>query len=367
MSQLRRQNIVGSILSTVRSESSNPIDPRTAVSKTAVSKNAYDPETNPAWKGADRKTLERYLASATRFNNTSKIADMSERLKALDEFENSKKQYYQNDLDYVQAHQKNLAEMAQAQKSLKEKYGVDVTGYTPKTARQIFEERLVNEARTIAANGKGVPLPYDKEGRLTCIRGVCKIYSNAGVDFSSLKDVKGVVKDEDGVYVPQYNLTFAKDERYKKAGLEQVADDPRAGDIMMTDNTDNGVFDPYHSNLVLNNKQKDAIEVYNNFTQTNNPGKNTGIQKKYVDSKNNFGGNTVRYLRLSDGNVEKVVSNYPEYQKQSQLLSDPLYKKSTEYNKRINDEKAKYDATYNNLKQLKVLRTGGRLGKLLYF
>lgn len=205
---------------------------------------------------------------------------------------------------------------------------------------EYFKSGMIKEANKRIEKKEGIGLTGDPNNEMVCIKGVCTLVANQGVDFKeAFKDPKykeGLDVDEMGRIIPQYNPFFS--EAYANAGFIKLpkGERPKPGDLAQYyhDNT------PKHMELILADKG-DGYDTFNNYdlynsVRNNEVNANTGRSRRYFDGPTyNANGNTsTEYYRISPEAATAALSKNTEYAKKVQG------KKNYE----TSEEKKQYDA-----------------------
>jgi hypothetical protein len=320
----------------------------------------YDPETNPELKGVGERVLRAQLENYKKSGNQRGI-DKNQAL--LDKYAafNASKQKYIDDRrslvgDYT-TRQKTIQSLSEAAKN---KYGFDVSqeAYARLSPRQMIAQRMVERANAVTASGTGYPLAVDlgTEGnQLTCIHGVCKAASEAGVDFDALQGLTGVRNDPKvpgSKYTVDYNPTWVQNNNYQKVGYERVPEGeaPQIGDLAQYETQrDNSHSDVEHMEFVKN-LTPTGYESFNNYNQTNYPTPGTGNAIRTFEP----GSTKIKefpdtfYFRLKDEVANKIVNTDPQYKP---IVESYAKYKDSEEAKQIHDNRDYLDVNKSGYEQ----------------
>lgn len=334
----------------------------------------YDPEKNPEWKGLDERTATIRLKNATKSNTERAIKVNQDILSNIAAFNASKQDYINKQSTLVDNYLSGETSLQDLSKMARQKYNFDLSQeeFAKMTPRQMVSKVMIDKANAAIASGKGYPLYQDPTNEMTCINGVCKAASEAGVDFSPLAGKLGVVKDEKGKYIPQYNVTWAKDDNYKRVGFERIpeGEQPQPGDFAQYEELrDNSHMDVNHMELVKK-LTPTGYESFNNYTQTNNPipGSGNAIRTFENDSKKIKEFPDTYYFRLNEDVASNIVKTNPQYKdvidaynkfKASDDYKTYLEKKAYLESNKEKYEKAKQFLSNNSPKPVTSLKSGG--------
>lgn len=280
----------------------------------------YDPDKNPEWKGLDERTATIRLNNATKSNTQRAIQVNQNILNNIAAFNESKQNYINQQKELVDQYTSGESSIKELATVAKDKYNFDLEkeAFAKLSPREMVSRVMVDRANAAIASGKGYPLSQDPKNEMTCINGVCTAASEAGVDFSPLAGKLGVVKDARGKDIPQYNVTWAKDDNYTKAGFERVpaGQAPQPGDFAQyEDKRDDSHMDVEHMELVKN-VLPTGYESFNNYNQTNNPVPGSGNSIRNYEpgeSKKIKEFPDTYYFRLKDEVANKIVHTDPQY------------------------------------------------------
>lgn len=180
---------------------------------------------------------------------------------------------------------------------------------------------MIKEANERIKNKQGIPLVGDEKNEMVCIKGVCSLAANQGIDFApgfgQYKDGDGVDIDEKGRVIPQYNPYFAQN--YGKVGFQKLAagEKPKKGDMVQyfTGGT------PKHMELILENKGSE-LETFNNYDLYNTyreqpeySGPEVGRDRRPLRSDNSVDGyDGTAYYRISPEAATAALSKNQDYQ-----------------------------------------------------
>jgi len=189
---------------------------------------------------------------------------------------------------------------------------------------------MIKEAEERIKNKQGIGLTGDEKNENVCIRGVCTLAANQGVDFKKgfgqYKDGMGIDIDETGRVIPQFNQYWSKD--YANAGFEKLpkGERPKPGDFAQYYNKE-GIAK--HMEMVLADKGNN-LETFNNYelyntygpVQRYEPVKNTGRSVRAVGNtinsmmSNNWGTTVddTEYYRLSADAAAAALAKNQGYQ-----------------------------------------------------
>lgn len=177
---------------------------------------------------------------------------------------------------------------------------------------------MIREAEERIKSKKGVGLTGDPKNDMVCIKGVCTLAANQGVDFKGAfggyKD--GVDTDEQGRMIPQYNPYFS--ESYDKAGFEKLpkGEKPKKGDFVQYYQGGK----PKHMELVLGGDNS-SLETFNNYELYNTYREDplfqgeAGRSKRYLNNGNAEGWDDTVYYRVKPETATAALSNNTEYTK----------------------------------------------------
>lgn len=334
----------------------------------------YDPEKNPEWKGLDERTASIRLKNATKSNSERAMKTNQEVLDNIAAFNTSKKNYIDQQSSLVDQYALNENSIQNLSEIAKKKYDFDLSqeDFVKMSPKQMVTKVMIDKANAAIASGKGYPLSQDPKNEMTCINGVCTAASEAGVDFSALAGKLGVVKDARGKDIPQYNVTWAKDDNYRRAGFERIpeGETPQPGDFAQyEEKRDDSHMDVEHMELVKK-VLPTGYESFNNYNQTNNPVPGSG------NSVRTFEGNSKKtkefpdtyYFRLKDEVAENIVRNDPQYKnvisaynkfKESDDYKTYAEKKAFLESNKERYQKAKEYLEKNRPKDVTSLKSGG--------
>jgi hypothetical protein len=292
----------------------------------------YDPDTNPEFKWGP--TGERVLrAQLENYKKSGNQRGMEKNQAILDRyaaFKASEQQYFDQTKELVgnyRARENNIKSLSD---TVKDKYNFDLSqeDYAKLSPREMVNRKMIERANAVIASGKGYPITQQLKDNLnenTCINGVCSAASDAGVDFDLFKGLSGVREkdvNKPGVdYVPQYNVTWAENNNFLKAGYERVPEGelPQPGDFAQYESRrDKSHADTVHMELVKK-LLPTGYESFNNYNQTNHPQPGTGnAVRTFADG--NVG--TIKefpdfpaayYFRLNENTANNIVNTDPQY------------------------------------------------------
>jgi hypothetical protein len=316
-------------------------------------KYTYDPKSNAKLKGDSREIIEKRLANAVKSKTQRAIEVNTALLKNMDTFEESKGKYIQAQQQYVKDYTTREEGYKKQLLNVKDKYGFDVENeaYENSSPQSKIGKRAVAVAKASMASGKGIPLSQDPNNSLTCINGVCTAASEAGVDYSGLKGLAGVVKNGKGKDIPQYNVSWTEKDNFKKAGYRRLGKDekPQEGDFAQY-----GFEDDKNPNTVdhmemVTEASDTGVTTFNNYDQTKLKTPNAGVEhRKYKkDSTQLEDIADTGYFRLDDATAKSIVDKDPQYKDSADKYKK--FKESEDYTKYkteqefLNTNKAKYE------------------------
>ena len=320
----------------------------------------YDPVKNPALKGVGERVLSAQLENYKKSGNQRGIEKNQALLDRYAAFNTSKQKYIDDRKNLVGDYTTRQNTLKSLSDKAKEKYGFDVSqeDYAKLSPREMISQKMVERANAVTASGKGYPLTTDlgAEGnKLTCIHGVCKAASEAGVNFDVLQGQTGVRRDEtipNSKYTVDYNPTWVENDNYKKVGYERVPEGeaPQRGDLAQYET----VRDKSHSDVehmeFVKNVTPTGYESFNNYNQTNYPTPGTGNAIRTFEP----GSTKIKefpdtfYFRLKDEVANKIVNTDPQYKP---IVESYAKYKDSEEAKQIHDNRDYLDVNKSGYEQ----------------
>lgn len=199
---------------------------------------------------------------------------------------------------------------------------------------EYFKSGMIKEAEDRIKNKKGVGLTGDPKNEMVCIKGVCTLVANQGVDFRGAFGgyKEGVDTDELGRLIPQYNKYFS--ESYAKAGFQKLpkGERPKPGDLVQYYNLGQGVA--RHMEMVLADKGN-AFETFNNYD----------LYNEYLNDPNKPAG-LGRSTRRIEGGVNRLMNTSwgqegddAEFYRITPEAAAAALSKNAEYTKRVQGKK----------------------------
>jgi hypothetical protein len=178
-----------------------------------------------------------------------------------------------------------------------------------------ISQGMIKEAEGRIKNKQGIGLTGDPKNDMVCIKGVCTLAANQGIDFkgafSDPKYKAGVDIDEQGRMIPQYNPFFS--EAYDKAGFQKLAkgEKPQKGDLAQyyKDGT------PKHMELVIGG-EKGFLDTFNNYDLYNSKDEEgAGRSKRFMDEQGNAQGwDQTAYYRIKPETASAALAKNEGYQ-----------------------------------------------------
>lgn len=278
------------------------------------------------FQGYDTEVFDKRIATETKRIESQRVAD-----------ENLTKEAVQK-AGFLKNYIQNKTTVENLYKELPTKFGFDPNENLDPV--EYFKSGMIKEANKRIEKKEGIGLTGDPNNEMVCIKGVCTLVANQGVDFKeAFKDPKykeGLDVDEMGRIIPQYNPFFS--EAYAKAGFTKLpkGERPKPGDLAQYYDGER----PRHMELILTDKG-DGFETFNNYdlynsVRNNEVDANTGRSRRYFEgSTYNANGNTATdYYRINPETAAAALAKNPEYTKKVQG------KKAYE----ISEEKKAFDA-----------------------
>lgn len=229
---------------------------------------------------------------------------------------------------FLKAYIQNQSDLERIYKEAPSKFGYDPNEDLDPVA--YVKAGMMREAEERIKNKQGIGLTGDPKNEMVCIKGVCTLAANQGVDFSKAfsdpKYKEGVDIDEKGRVIPQFNPFFA--EAYEKAGFQKLpkGEKPKPGDFAQYYYEGK----PKHMEMVLSDKG-DGFETFNNYD----------LYNTYVTQLLEEDGGAGRTRRFYQGNTPNVGAyEQTDYYRISPETAAAALASNPEYSKKLAGKKA---------------------------